>query len=47
MGFFKNINANVDFEALERYRNKYGTYASVDNYIIYFEPYLGILEMQN
>ena len=33
-------------EALERYRNKYGTYTSVDNYIIYFEPSLGVLEIQ-
>ena len=33
-------------EALERYRNKYGTYTTIDNYIIYFEPSLGVLEIQ-
>lgn len=33
-------------EALERYRNKYGTYTAVENYIIYFEPSLGVLEIQ-
>lgn len=33
-------------EALERYRNKYGTYTTVDNYIIYFDPSLAVLEIQ-
>lgn len=33
-------------EALERYRSKYGLYTMVDNYIIYFEPSLGVLEVQ-
>lgn len=33
-------------EALERYRNKYGTYTAVDNYIIFFEPSLAVLEIQ-
>ena len=33
-------------EALERYRNKYGAYTTIDNYIIYFEPSLGVLEIQ-
>lgn len=32
-------------EALDRYRSKYSPYATIDNYIIYFEPYLGIFEM--
>ena len=31
-------------EALNTYREKYGLYRKVDNYIVYFEP-LGILEM--
>lgn len=32
-------------EALERYRQKYGKFATVDNYIIYFEPCLGVVKM--
>ncbi len=32
-------------EALERYRQKYGVYTSIDNYIIYFEPCLGVVKM--
>ncbi len=32
-------------EALERYRQKYGVYTILDNYIIYFEPYLAVVEM--
>ena len=32
-------------ETLEAYRRKYGCYAKLDNYVIYFEPTLGILEM--
>lgn len=31
-------------EALDCYRNKYGTYATVDNYIIIFEPTLSVME---
>lgn len=51
----KNIHEMAEFlgvteeflsSALERYRGQYGVYAAVDNYIIYFEPYLAVLEMQ-
>lgn len=43
-----HLNVTEEFlsEALRRYHDKYGTYASVDNYIIYFEPSLGVLEIQ-
>lgn len=34
-------------EALERYRQKYGIYTTVDNYIVYFEPNLRIGKMMN
>ena len=34
-------------DALERYRRKYGEYATVDNYTIYFEPYLAVLEIRH
>jgi hypothetical protein len=32
-------------DALECYRHKYGTGVKVDNYTIYFEPYLYVLKM--
>lgn len=32
-------------EALDCYRSKYGPYVKLDNYIIYFEPNIGILEL--
>lgn len=32
-------------EALECYRYKYGEYARLDNYVIYFEPTLVVLEL--
>lgn len=32
-------------DALERYRQKYGMYTVVDNYIIYFDPGLGVVKM--
>ena len=31
-------------EALDKYKQKYGICTTIDNYIIYFEPYLGVLE---
>ena len=41
------LNVTEDFlqEALEGYRRKYGMYACVDNYIIYFEPHLNVVKM--
>lgn len=32
-------------DALEAYRSKYGHYVIVDNYTIYFEPYLSVADM--
>ena len=32
-------------EALEYYRRKYGVCTKIDNYAIYFEPHLGVMEM--
>lgn len=31
-------------EAIQYYRSKYGAFATIDNYVIYFEPYLGVFE---
>ncbi len=32
-------------EALQCYKQKYGIYVKLDNYIIYFEPNIGVFEM--
>lgn len=32
-------------EALQQYRSKYGTRTKIDNYIIFFEPSLGVFEL--
>lgn len=44
----EHLNVTEEFliEALERYKSKYGTYTTVDNYVIFFEPNLGVLEIQ-
>ncbi|MGF7145339.1 hypothetical protein HNQ56_003780 [Anaerotaenia torta] len=43
----EHLDVTEDFlsEALESYRRKYGEYISVDNYIVYFEPNFGVLEL--
>ena len=33
-------------ETLNCYKSKYGTHTRIDNYILYFEPYLSILELK-
>lgn len=32
-------------DALKQYRDKYGTSVNLDNYVIFFEPYIGVLEL--
>lgn len=32
-------------EAIERYRQKYGVYVSIKNYVIYFEPTVGVMKI--
>lgn len=41
------LDVTEDFlkDALRCYRSKYGEHTVVDNYIIYFEPNLGVMEM--
>lgn len=34
-------------EALSCYRQKYGIYVKLDNYVIYFEPSIGVFELNN
>ena len=45
MAEFLEVTEEFLAEALERYRSKYGCYTKLDNYVIYFEPVLGVLEM--
>ncbi len=41
------LEVTEDFlgQALEAYRRKYGEYAAIDNFIIYFEPVLGVMKL--
>ena len=32
-------------ETLQYYKGKYGTHTTIDNYVIYFEPSLGVFEL--
>lgn len=45
MAEFLDVTEEFLKEALERYRQKYGICASVDQYIIYFEPSLAVVRI--
>ena len=45
MAEFLEVTEQFLREALERYRQKYGIYTTIDHYIIYFEPYLTVAEI--
>ncbi|WP_246517643.1 hypothetical protein [Clostridium aciditolerans] len=34
-------------EAINHYREKYGIYCEIDNYLVYFEPHFGVLKYFN
>lgn len=44
----EHLNVTEDFlkEALLHYKSKYGASATLDNYVIYFEPTLGVFELR-
>lgn len=44
----KHLDVSEEFlaEALQYYKSKYGKYVTVDNYTIYFEPYIGVFELK-
>ncbi len=42
---FLDVKKKFLIDALEYYKGKYGIYTTVDNYAIYFEPSLGVLEL--
>lgn len=44
MATYLGVSEEFLIEALEAYKAKYGTYTTLDNYMIYFEP-LGVLEL--
>lgn len=41
------LNVTVEFleEAIKKYTDKYGVYTTLDNYVIYFIPNLGVMEL--
>lgn len=41
---YLKVTESFLLEALSKYKQKYGIYTTIDNYIIYFEPYLAVLE---
>lgn len=43
------LNVPKDFlkDALNYYRSKYGKYAIIDNYVVFFEPNITVLELLN
>lgn len=44
MADFLEVTEDFLLEALEYYKGKYGTCIEVDNYIVYFEPVIGVFE---
>lgn len=45
MSEYLDVSQEFLIEAIEKYRSKYGIFATLDNYIIYFEPNLAVIEM--
>lgn len=42
---FLNVSEEFLSETLQRYKSKYGLYTTLDNFIIYFEPNIAVLEL--
>lgn len=40
-----NITEQFLNEAIQHYKEKYGVYYEIDNYLLYFEPYLTVFKM--
>lgn len=43
---YLNVTEEFLIEALDYYRNKYGICTTVDNYVVYFEPVLGVGKLE-
>lgn len=46
MAEFLDVTEEFLAEAIDCYKSKYGKYVSFDNYAIYFEPCLGVMELK-
>lgn len=42
---YLGVTENFFIDAIKCYKQKYGAFTMVDNYIIYFEPNLGVVEL--
>ncbi len=42
---YLDVTEEFLMEAIQYYRSKYGHFATIDNYVIYFEPALGVFEL--
>ena len=42
---YLDVTEEFLLEAIQYYKSKYGIYATLDNYVIYFEPALGVFEL--
>ena len=42
---YLDVTEEFLIDALEAYRNKFGEYTTINEYVIYFEPYLSIAKM--
>ena len=45
MAEYLEVTEEFLVEALDKYRSKYSPFVIIDNYIIYFEPHIGVMEM--
>lgn len=43
MADYLNVTENFLKDALESFRRKYGIYTEIDNYFIFFEPYISVM----
>lgn len=42
---YLDVTEEFLLEAIQYYQSKYGAFVAIDNYVIYFEPSLGVLEL--
>lgn len=45
MADYLDVTEGFLYDAIKYYRGKYGEYTTLDNYIIYFEPNLGVFKL--
>lgn len=45
MSEYLDVSQEFLMEAIEKYRSKYGVFTTLDNYVIYFEPNLAVIEI--